>query len=73
MQSQGKLTRWDVLCMLGLLVLTCLYTLQNLQTSVHPAEDAAMLLRYAKHIAEGYGVVWNIGDTPIDGATDCRN
>jgi hypothetical protein len=35
-----------------------------------PAEDAAMLLRYAGHLAEGKGIVWNPGDRPLDGATD---
>jgi len=35
-----------------------------------PYEDAAMLMRYAVHIAGGHGHVWNIGEAPVDGATD---
>jgi hypothetical protein len=35
-----------------------------------PFEDAAMLMRYAQHLAHGSGIVWNIGERPIDGATD---
>lgn len=35
-----------------------------------PAEDAAILMRYAKHAAAGHGIVWNIGEAPVDGATD---
>ncbi|MBX7243557.1 MAG: hypothetical protein K1X92_17595 [Bacteroidia bacterium] len=35
-----------------------------------PIEDAAMLMRYAKHLGEGYGIVWNKGEKPVDGATD---
>jgi arabinofuranosyltransferase len=35
-----------------------------------PFEDAAMLLRYAQHVAAGHGEVWNVGDAPVDGATD---
>ncbi len=35
-----------------------------------PFEDAAMLMRYAGHVADGHGMVWNIGGPPIDGATD---
>jgi hypothetical protein len=35
-----------------------------------PFEDAAMLLRYAVHVASGHGMVWNVGDAPLDGATD---
>ena len=29
-----------------------------------------MLMRYADHFAHGYGIVWNIGEHPVDGATD---
>ncbi|MEN3002309.1 MAG: hypothetical protein ABDI19_10795 [Armatimonadota bacterium] len=28
------------------------------------------LMRYAQHLAEGHGIVWNIGEKPVDGATD---
>jgi hypothetical protein len=33
-------------------------------------EDAAMLMRYAEHLAQGKGIVYNIGEAPVDGATD---
>ena len=33
-------------------------------------EDAAILMRYSRHLAEGHGIVWNIGQQPVDGATD---
>ncbi len=29
-----------------------------------------MLLRYADHLASGHGIVWNLGEHPVDGATD---
>jgi arabinofuranosyltransferase len=35
-----------------------------------PFEDAAMLLRYSKHLARGQGITWNVGESPVDGATD---
>ncbi len=35
-----------------------------------PEEDAAILLRYSKHLAEGQGIVWNQGEPPVEGATD---
>jgi hypothetical protein len=35
-----------------------------------PYEDAAMLMRYADHLGHGHGIVWNIGEPPVDGATD---
>jgi arabinofuranosyltransferase len=41
----------------------------NLRFS-YPFEDAAILMRYAQHIADGFGIVWNIGDQPVDGGTD---
>lgn len=34
------------------------------------AEDAAILMRYARHLSLGLGYVWNPGDPPVDGATD---
>jgi hypothetical protein len=35
-----------------------------------PFEDAAMLMRYADHFAHNQGIVWNVGEEPVDGATD---
>ena len=35
-----------------------------------PFEDAAILMRYAENFAEGFGIVWNPGSLPVDGATD---
>ena len=33
------------------------------------ADDAYISLRYSKHMAEGHGIVWNIGDQPTQGFT----
>jgi hypothetical protein len=35
-----------------------------------PAEDAAILFRYVDNVAAGHGIVWNVRETPVDGATD---
>lgn len=35
-----------------------------------PAEDACILLRYATHLAAGHGIVWNVGEDPVEGATE---
>jgi hypothetical protein len=32
-------------------------------------DDAYITLRYSKHLAEGYGIVWNIGTDPVEGYT----
>jgi hypothetical protein len=54
----------------ALLALVAAYAARFLDFSRHPEEDAAMLLRYARHLAQGHGVVWNVGEPPVDGATD---
>jgi arabinofuranosyltransferase len=57
---------------LGLLLLVFLgwYVHAQLDMSGRPEEDAAMLLRYSRHLAAGRGIVWNVGEAPVDGATD---
>ena len=62
--------RRDVAPALLLLAGTAAYAFFAVDLRQHPEEDAAMLLRYAGHVARGYGVVWNVGEAPLDGATD---
>jgi arabinofuranosyltransferase len=33
-------------------------------------DDAMISMRYAKNLAEGYGLVWNPGETPVEGYTN---
>lgn len=33
-------------------------------------DDAMISMNYAKHLADGYGMVWNIGEAPIQGFTN---
>jgi len=33
-------------------------------------EDAMISMRYARHLAEGHGLVWNVGEPPIEGFTN---
>jgi hypothetical protein len=33
-------------------------------------DDAMVSMRYAHHLAQGYGAVWNIGDRPVEGFTN---
>ena len=33
-------------------------------------EDAMISMRYARHLADGHGFVWNIGEPPIEGFTN---
>jgi hypothetical protein len=65
--------RWDLRDLaagigLGLL---CVWSFARAEAfTALPAEDAAILMRYAEHVAAGHGIVWNIGGRPVDGATD---
>jgi arabinofuranosyltransferase len=65
-----RLASADSLCALGLLLLVALYVPLGLDLARLPEEDAAMLLRYSEHLADGRGIVWNVGEHPVDGATD---
>lgn len=56
--------------MLGLLIASVASLLHSLRAGGPPAEDAAMLLRYSNHLAQGAGITWNVGEHPVEGATD---
>jgi len=60
----------DFLATLALVAATLYYAWRYVDFSIPPFEDAAMLMRYAQHLAGGHGIVWNIGEAPVDGATD---
>ncbi len=60
----------DILISLLLIASTLYYAARYVDFSIPPFEDAAMLMRYAQHLAGGHGIVWNIGGQPVDGATD---
>jgi hypothetical protein len=59
----------DFVLVVALVLLTAVYA-AIVGMGRYPEEDAAMLLRYARHLAEGRGIVWNVGEAPVDGATD---
>ncbi|MCS6923078.1 MAG: hypothetical protein NZM10_01740, partial [Fimbriimonadales bacterium] len=60
----------DWLTVGGLVAFAAVFLFLRVDLRVAPAEDAAMLMRYALHLAQGHGIVWNIGEPPVDGATD---
>ncbi len=62
--------RTDWLMSVALILAVVTYGARFIDFGAPPFEDAAMLMRYADHLAHGYGVVWNIGGPPVDGATD---
>ncbi|HRI55553.1 MAG TPA: hypothetical protein PK170_00485 [Anaerolineae bacterium] len=65
-----RTNRLDALILVALAGFGVAYSVVYLNPSAHPVEDAAMLMRYAQHLAQGHGIVWNIGEAPVDGATD---
>ena len=60
----------DLIVSISLLIFLTLFAIFFVNFNMPPFEDAAMLMRYADHLAHGYGIVWNIGEHPVDGATD---
>lgn len=68
--SSSKKFLPDLLISILLIASTLYYAFAHVDFSIPPFEDAAMLMRYAQHLADGHGIVWNIGEHPVDGATD---
>ncbi len=60
----------DIIFSVLLFVSVVYYAFNFIDFAIPPFEDAAMLMRYAQHLAAGHGIVWNIGEPPVDGATD---
>ena len=60
----------DAAALTLLVVLTGLFAVGVVDWGIPPFEDAAMLMRYAEHLAQGHGIVWNINEPPVDGGTD---
>ena len=60
----------DALATAVLIILCVGYAYRFVPLSSLPFEDAAILMRYAVHLAQGHGIVWNVGEPPVDGATD---
>jgi hypothetical protein len=69
-EAPARLDGKDALCALALLLLLVGYVDFQIDLGGRPEEDAAMLLRYSGNLAQGYGIVWNRGEPPVDGATD---
>ena len=63
-------SRMDWILIALLLLLCCFWIHRLMHWDFVPVEDAAILLRYARNLANGYGIRWNVGQHPIDGATD---
>jgi len=58
------------LAVIGSLLLMAQFARKFLDSSKYPFEDAAMLMRYAQHLAQTGAIVWNSGASPVEGGTD---
>jgi hypothetical protein len=67
---KSRLSKLDLLILAGLLLFAITFTVGLVNFTFPPFEDAAMLMRYSQNFSHGYGIVWNIGEAPVDGATD---
>ncbi|MCJ7483190.1 MAG: glycosyltransferase family 39 protein [Thermodesulfovibrionales bacterium] len=65
-----KNNKFEILPITFLIILTTLFALFVVNFNIPPFEDAAILMRYSEHVAQGKGIVWNVGEKPVDGATD---
>lgn len=65
-----RLDTLDKIIFIALTLLVGLYALFMARFHRLPFEDAAMLMRYSQHLAQGHGIVFNVGQPPVDGATD---
>ncbi|MBX3190063.1 MAG: acyltransferase [Labilithrix sp.] len=68
--SKGRL--WVALAALAFYVLFILRTSFSVGGARYFVlfEDAMISMRYARHLADGHGLVWNIGEAPIEGFTN---
>jgi arabinofuranosyltransferase len=56
-------------CFYGVFILRSSFRIAG-QTYFTLIDDAMVSMRYAHHVAQGYGLVWNIGEKPIEGFTN---
>ncbi|MGD8306143.1 MAG: hypothetical protein PVF17_05785 [Ignavibacteria bacterium] len=51
------------------LIISIVFILHSIYLAV-PAEDAFISFRYAKNLISGYGLVWNVGENPVEAYTN---
>ena len=68
--SSAPLTKTDWIVVSLLVIATAGFVITHIHRPILPMEDASMLLRYSQNVARGHGIVWNVGEHPVEGATD---
>jgi arabinofuranosyltransferase len=59
--------RWWILAVGGATLTAVVHALRFFQTRT--SDDAFIAFRYARQLAEGSGLVWNVGERPLEGFT----
>lgn len=70
MKWEIKMNKKDFVILIIIVTFTILFSVIFIDFSIAPFEDAAILMRYSENFASNHGIVWNIGEKPVDGATD---
>jgi hypothetical protein len=68
--SAARLTITDAAIAAVLMIATLIFVKVHIASHLMPMEDASMLLRYSQNMARGHGIVWNVGEHRLEGATD---
>ncbi len=66
--SLHKLSRLALLAVILLGMLALLFA--QTRHPLAPSEDAYITYRYARNLAQGHGLVWNVGEDPVEGSTE---
>ncbi len=66
----NPVSRTDAMVATLLASATGVFVATHIHWPIVQMEDASMLLRYSQNFARGHGIVWNVGDHPVEGATD---
>lgn len=58
------------ICIVGVFVAVILFVLMLLYVWNFTVDDAFISFRYSEHLANGFGLLWNIGQPPVEGYTN---
>jgi len=61
--------RWTLITWAVVIAGAAIYCWRSITMGGYFAEDAYITFRFATHLAEGHGLVWNVGGDPVEGYT----
>lgn len=61
--------RWSMITWAVVIAGAAIYCWRSITMGGYFAEDAYITFRFATHLAEGHGLVWNVGGDPVEGYT----